>query len=353
MISASFGTAITYQWLPQPSLPLCERFHSFLPAGETEYLRPTTDTRMRRTWIQILILTCVASVVMADVTTTTGEKTDDDEDDDDDDDDSGDDDDDEETTAGTPRGPMLFRLSTLSPETLRKVLSPSLAMISTTEKPQTATDAEGDEFRLSLDISNPRCGDPRYKYHYKKFTYSNIWSGLSDVDACCLRPDILATQDIHVMNATCCLTQGSLCEDGAMTCCKNAKCTETQKGEKRCEFAAGFWQTSKSLHMPFAGWSPAKTPMICTDPRYLFYREASVTVKGMRPKSGCCAIQDTTEPENVYRGCCVNTLDGCCFKNGFCRKYIPTAMAPYEMRENDFQKKLDPEVLKLIQPGTK
>ena len=313
---------------------------------------------MTTMWISVLIVVCVATLVMGDITTTTaaedtttGEAPDDDENEDDDEDDAGDDEDD--TTAGTPPGPMLFRLSTLEPDTLKKVLSPSLAFFTTTDKPQTATDAEGDEFRLSLDVSNPRCGDSRYKYHYKKFTYSNMWSGLSDVDACCLRPDILATQDIRVMNATCCLTQGSLCEDGAMTCCKNAKCTKTIKGEKRCEFNAGFWQTSKALHMPFVGWKPAKTPMVCTDPRYMFYREASVAVKGMPPKSGCCAMQDTTEPENVYRSCCLNSYEGCCFKNGFCRKWIPSTMVPYEMRENDFQKEVDAEILKLIQHESK
>lgn len=310
---------------------------------------------MTTMWIRVLILACVATLVMGDQTTaaaetTTGEPADD-NDEDDDDDDTGDED--EETTAATPPGPMLLRLSTLEPDTMKKVLSPSLVYLTTTDKPLTATDAEGDGFRLSLDVANPRCGDPKYKYHYKKFTYSNIWSGLSDVDACCLRPDIQATEDIHVMNSTCCLTQGSLCEDGAMTCCKNAKCLKTEKGEKRCEFASGFWQTSKALHMPFVGWKPAKTPMICTDSRYMFYREATVSVNSMPPKSGCCALQDTTEPENVYRTCCLNSHEGCCFKNGYCRKWVPSTMVSYEMRENDFQKQLDSEVLKLIQHESK
>lgn len=309
---------------------------------------------MRTTWFHVLILCFAVPMVLAGTTTPGEATTTDDEDDDYDDDDSGDEHDhDDETETTTRPGPMLFRLSTLSPETMKKVLSPALAMITTTDQPHTVTDAEGDEFRLSLDVANPRCGDPKFKYHYKKFTYSNMWSGLSDVDACCLRPDILATTDIQVMNSTCCLTQGSLCEDGAMNCCKNARCTETQKGEKRCEFAAGFWQTSKSLKMPFSGWRPAKTPIICTDARYMFYREASMPVKRFPPKTGCCAMQDTTEPDNVFRACCVNTVDGCCFRNGYCRRYIPSIVAPYEMRENDFQKQLDPEVLKLIQPESK
>lgn len=292
----------------------------------------------------------------------TGEPPDDtdDTDEDDDDDDAGDEDG-ESTTPGsltttapvTPRGPMTFRLSTLEPDTLKKVLSPSLVYMTTTVPPATATDAGGDPFRLSLDVANPRCGDSHYKYHYKKYTYSNMWSGLSDVDACCLRPDIQATQDIKVMNSTCCLTQGSLCDDGAMTCCKNAKCLQTEKGEKRCEFDAGFWQTSQNLHLAFMGWKPAKTPMVCTDSRYMFYREASNPVDGKPPRSGCCAMQDTTETQHVHRACCMNSHEGCCFSNGFCRKWVPSTMVPYEMRENDFQKELDPKILKLIQRSAK
>ena len=253
----------------------------------------------------------------------------------------------------TPVGPMKLRLTTLTPNTLRKVISPSLVHMTTTEEPDTATDSEGDVYRLSLDIGNPRCGDPKYKYHFKKYTKTNMWSGMSDVDACCLRPDIQATQDINVMNATCCLTQGSLCDDGSMKCCKNAECKDTEKGEKRCDFKAGFWKTSQSLNQPFSGWMPAKTPTLCKDSRYMFYREATCGGKGVPPKGGCCAMQDTTEPQNVYKSCCLNTPYGCCFMNGFCRRWIPSSLVPYELRENDFQKELDPDTLQIIQRETK
>lgn len=374
---------------PVISLPLHENYAPELLLMLEKHSKPVKMTSA----VIILIMACVAVVaadefvefappkmgldmvtseqpppppmaVLVDTTTmvsTTGEPPDDDDDTDEDDDDDSDQEDGESTTtasltttnAVTPRGPMTFRLSTLEPDTLKKVMSPSLAMMTTTNPPATATDAEGDQFRLSLDMANPRCGDGHYKYHYKKYTYSNMWSGLSDVDACCLRPDIQATQDIKVMNSTCCLTQGSLCEDGAMTCCKNAKCLQTEKGEKRCEFDAGFWQTSQNLHLAFMGWKPAKTPMVCTDSRYMFYREASNPVDGKPPRSGCCAMQDTTETQHVHRACCMNSHEGCCFSNGYCRKWVPSTMVPYEMRENDFQKELDPKILKLIQRAAK
>lgn len=222
---------------------------------------------------------------------------------------------------------------------------------STTSSPEGKSTSSPKKLPLTRELSHDRCGDPIRRFHYKKFDSENIAQGLTELDACCTSPFLTPDSDAKIINADCCLVQGSVCEEGGVPCCKNAKCSKTPSGNMRCPFESGFWSTSKQLQVPAVkGWRPSTVPRYCLHSKYSFYRQitpANLTI-GKQPITGCCALQDTTESALVKRYCCVNINGQCCFSNGYCTEAISSQIVSYEEKENDFQIHLDDKVLQEV-----